>query len=61
MTCSTLFEGNDLKWTIHACYSLEMESNFGLNGNMEDWKEIQEKEREINSMKAYIAIDKNFC
>jgi hypothetical protein len=57
MTCSILYEGDGLQFTICVCCSWEMILNVGFGvsfDNMWDSKGIREKEVEVDSMKAHI-------
>jgi hypothetical protein len=62
--CRILYKGGSLQLTIYACYSWEIALNIGPDAsfnNMQDWKGIPEKAREVTSMKASITNDKTSC
>jgi hypothetical protein len=61
MQYTIIHKGADSPLNISACYLWKMALNEGLNAsfdNMHNWKEIQEKRVEINSMKAYITTSR---
>jgi hypothetical protein len=61
--CSTPHRGGNLRLTICACDSWGMALNVGFSSSVDntyDWKGIREKERDVNSTKAYIKNDKIF-
>lgn len=63
MKCSVLYKGDSLQLAIYTCQAWEMELNVSPDAsfeNMQDWKRIWMKAREVSGTKASITNDETF-